>query len=129
MNAFQVTGLLLLAVLILASALGVVRGRGRRSVSLLWLSLWCLAAVALVRPDFTAPVARAMGVKRGADLVFYCNVFATLVGFFLIYLRQRRMDRQITLMVREIALARPELPVDSRSATAGGDGQPTDAAP
>ncbi len=110
MNAFQILGLVVIAVLIAASLINLTRGRGRTSVSLLWLSLWCLAAVALVWPDSTVLVARSLGVKRGADLVFYCNVFATLGGFFFIYLRQRRVERQLTLLVREMAIANAALP-------------------
>jgi hypothetical protein len=121
MNLFQIMGLMLLAVLVSASLVNMVRGRGRLSVSILWLSLWCLAAVALVRPDTTIQVARWLGVKRGADLVFYCNVFATLCGFFLIYLRQRKVERQLTLLVREMAMAKPALPEEKSSS---GEGKP-----
>jgi len=110
MNAFQILGIAVIAVLITTSLVNLTRGRGRLSVSLLWLWLWCLAAVALAWPDSTVLVARSLGIKRGADLVFYCNVFATLGGFFLIYLKQRRVERQLTLLVREMAIANPALP-------------------
>jgi hypothetical protein len=119
MNAFQIMGLSLLAVLITVSIVNIVRGRGRVSVSVLWLSLWCLGAVALVQPEATVLVARSLGVKRGADLVFYCNVFATLGGFFLIYLRQRRIEHNLTLLVREVALARPHVPEERVSSPGG----------
>jgi len=115
MNAFQILGLVVIAMLIATSLINLIRGRGRISISFLWLSLWCLGAVALVWPDSTLLVARSLGIKRGADLVFYSNVFATLGGFFFIYLRQRRVERQLTLLVREMAIAQAALPEESEA--------------
>jgi small membrane protein len=116
MTMFQEVGLLLMAVMISLSVYNIVRRRGRFRVSLMWLLIWCVGAVALIRPQTAIDVARAMGIGRGADLIFYCNVLITLIGFFTVYLRQRRIEQHITVLVRELALAHgghprsPELP-------------------
>jgi hypothetical protein len=62
--------------------------------------------VALVRPEWTAAAARFLGIARGADLVFYCSILSAMVGFLLTYLRLRRLESEITRLVRELALAR-----------------------
>jgi hypothetical protein len=82
----------------------IARRRGRLRNSFRWLMLWCATGTVLVYPQLTVTAAHAMGIGRGADLVFYCNVLATLVGFFAIYIRQRKIDHQLTVMVRELAI-------------------------
>jgi small membrane protein len=49
-----------------------------------------------------------LGIGRGADLVFYCGILAMLVGFLLFYIRYRRVEEEITLLVRHIALLEAE---------------------
>jgi small membrane protein len=121
MTMFQEVGLLLMAVMISLSVYNIVRRRGRFRVSLMWLLIWCFGAVALIRPKTAIEIARAMGIGRGADLIFYCNVLITLIGFFTVYLRQRRIEQHITVLVRELALAHsshlrsPELPASQPS--------------
>lgn len=110
MTIFQQVGLLLMVIMISVSFSNIVRRRGRLRVSVFWLSIWVTAASVLIRPELAVETARAMGIGRGADLIFYCNVLITLVGFFTVYLRQRRMEHHITLLVRELALVRSSNP-------------------
>ncbi len=105
MTIFQQVGLLLMAIMILVSVRNIVRRRGRFRVSVFWLLIWVTASAVLIRPELAVETARALGIGRGADLIFYCNVLLTLVGFFTVYLRQRRLENHITLLVRELALA------------------------
>jgi hypothetical protein len=106
MNYFQSFGVSLVGLLILLSVINLFRYRGRSRVSFLWLFLWILSAVALAKPSLAVMAAKAMGVGRGADLIFYSNVLVTLTGFFIVYLRQRRLDRQVTILVRELAFTK-----------------------
>lgn len=104
MTLFQYFGISLIAVLAAVSLANLVRYKSRARASLFWLMLWVIAGVAMIHPRLTFTVARAMGIGRGADLVFYFNVLITLIGFFFVYLRQRRLERQLTILVRELAL-------------------------
>jgi hypothetical protein len=81
---------------------------GTRS-GLAWFVLWSSAALAVAFPDLTVMVARVLGIARGADLVFYCSILGMFVGFFAVYIKLRRIERTITLIVRHVALveARP----------------------
>ncbi len=55
-------------------------------------------------PDATTDIARRLGIQRGADLILYCTTIGMLVGFVMIYVRLRRLRRNLTLVVREIAI-------------------------
>jgi hypothetical protein len=66
--------------------------------------LWAAAGLAVIQPDLTTKVAHTVGIRRGADLLLYCAVVAMIAGFLMIYVRLRRLRREITLLVRELAL-------------------------
>ncbi|MDD9936230.1 MAG: DUF2304 domain-containing protein [Myxococcales bacterium] len=104
MNTFQILSLLTLGALAAISISNIVLRRGRLRFSLMWLAVWVGAGAAIARPDLAVIAARLVGIGRGADLVFYCNVLLTLAGFFYFYLRNRQTQRQLTVMVREVAL-------------------------
>jgi hypothetical protein len=106
MNSFQLFGIALVTIFILLSVTNIIRYRGRPRVTFLWLLVWILSGIAIADPSIAVVAARAVGVGRGADLVFYFNVLMTLMGFFVVYLRQRKLDRHITVLVRELALTR-----------------------
>jgi hypothetical protein len=71
---------------------------------LFWSSLWFASAIALVNPGLTMSLARTLGIGRGADLVFYSAILAAGVAFFFTFLRLRRIEGQLTELVRHIAL-------------------------
>jgi hypothetical protein len=113
MNVFQLLVVSLLGLLSVATIRGAVRGGIRKRVAAFWMAVWISAGVAAIWPDTTVIVARVLGIGRGADLVLYSSVFAMLAGFFYIYARFRRLDRQLTQLVRQLAIENPERP-DSR---------------
>lgn len=106
MKPFQYIGLGFTGVLIALSVISLIRNRGRPLAPLFWLFIWCSAALAIAAPNATTQVANVFGVVRGADFISYCGVLGGLIGFSLVYLRFRHLERQLTLLVRELALAR-----------------------
>jgi len=116
MNAFQGLVLMLFSLLAAVTLSAALRGLVRKRIALLWLSLWRLGALATIWPRSTMLVARWLGIGRGADLLLYLSVLLMLVGFFYVYGRFRRLDRQITLLVRRLALdnAQPPAPEPER---------------
>jgi hypothetical protein len=103
-TTFQVVGVALASSFAVVTLLATLRSWiGRRS-GIPWVALWVLAGFTIAFPETTVIVARALGIARGADLVFYCAILATLVGFFAVYLRIRQIERNITLLVRRMAL-------------------------
>lgn len=110
MNLFQIAVLIPLAFLVVQTIRGSLRGQIRKRVALLWLTLWLGSGAALLWPRMTVIVAKRVGIGRGADLVLYLGVVLTLMGFFYIYTRFRRLDRQITQLVRALAVDNPTHP-------------------
>ena len=110
MNAFQIvvlTGIALIAIFTIDAA---ARGHIRKRIAVFWLLVWGGAGGALAWPESTVLVARWLGIGRGADLVLYSSVVVMLAGFFYVYTRVRRLDRQITLLVRRLAIEGARVP-------------------
>ncbi len=103
-NSFQIIFLSILAALLLASIVSTLRGWATRREGLVW-GLLCLgAAVATVWPSLTGDAAEAVGIGRGADLVFYCAVAVMMIGFWMTYMRMRHLRHELTSLVRHIAI-------------------------
>jgi hypothetical protein len=128
MNTFQYIAMSVTGVLVITSGLNFVRNLRHPLVPFFWFVLWGAASTAIAVPNSTTYIANAFGIVRGADFVSYCGVLAGLFGFSLVYIRFRHLDRQLTLMVRELAftqvrLERPQAwPDDSAPAERGADG-------
>lgn len=105
MSTFQLVGITLTSVFACLSLAARLRGRiGSRS-GLAWVILWLSAGAAIAFPESTVVLARFLGISRGADLVFYSAILGMLMGFFAIYVKLRRIERNITTLVREVALS------------------------
>lgn len=110
MTNFQIGALLLIACAIGATLLQRGRGRISTRVASGWIALWGAAAIAIARPEVTRIVANALGIARGADLVFYLAILGMFIAFFLVHLRLRRFESELTRIVRELALRSPREP-------------------
>ena len=104
MNAFQIVMLLLAVAFGVATLTAIGRARITYREAFVRMTLCVAFALAMARPDLTVVVAQALGVKRGADLVLYCSVVAMMLGFFATYARLTRLRREITLLVRQLAI-------------------------
>lgn len=104
MNLFQIIALLVLGLLLVITVAVTVRERARKREGFAWVIVWLAAGVAIAWPDITTKIAHLLGIRRGADLVFYCAVVVMLVGFLMVYVRFRRMQRELTLIVRHLAI-------------------------
>jgi len=76
------------------------------SVGLLTFS----GVVLSLRPEISTDLAHAVGVGRGADLLFYCFILLTMTAIFDLHLRLRAQQDVITALARAIALSRPRCP-------------------
>ncbi len=97
----------LLSLVILGMGLVVLRYRQRKIGTLaflLWLVLWTGAAAVIVFPNSSVIVARLLGIGRGADLVLYTSLIVTLYLLFRMYVRLEQVNREVTQIVRALAL-------------------------
>ncbi len=104
MTLFQFLSLSGLLLLLARELKGGLRPHSLRLTRGLRAVVWLAAALAIARPDWIQSLADAVGIHRGADLVFYVFVLAFLGASFFFYSRLVRMQRQMTQMVRHLAL-------------------------
>lgn len=64
-------------------------------------------------PTQTTRVAHALGVGRGADLVFYCWIMITLVVSVNLQFKILNLQEMIIELTRELALRAPREPGDA----------------
>jgi len=55
-------------------------------------------------PDATYPLAHLFGIGRGVDFVIYCALLILLRVLFYLYQQNRRLESQLTQIVRHLAL-------------------------
>lgn len=99
--------ILLFAITVLAMIVVLLRYRQRRLGALsflLWLLLWGAIGAVILFPNTTVVVARFVGIGRGADLVLYLSVMLNFYFIFRLVVRLDLIDREITQIVRNLAL-------------------------
>jgi hypothetical protein len=116
MNVFQLIVLPILAILFIERVVAIFRGHGSRRMAAFWALVWLAAGIGVARPGLTTTVGHLVGTGRGADFVLYCAVLFMFVGFFMVYVRIRRLESDLTRLVRHIAIKDPIRPVSEAAA-------------
>jgi hypothetical protein len=117
LTAFQVIALAGTALVLVGTVVALVRRRLGWREGLFWLLVLIAGTVAVIWPESTSWVAQGLGIGRGADLILYIAVIVMVVGFWMMYLRLRQLRREVTLMVRHIALTEAEGEAAARGTT------------
>jgi hypothetical protein len=104
MNLFQWLTIPVLAAVLLAEMIGLARKPTGRRLRLIRISVWAAALAAIVNPELPQAVATSVGIGRGADLVFYVGMLASLATFFYFYSRDFRLQGQLADVVRHLAI-------------------------
>ena len=74
------------------------------------LGLFLLAMIAILVPEITNQIAHYVGVWRGADLVMYLFIVATVFALLMLYTKLSRLADNHTKLVRAIAIEHAERP-------------------
>jgi len=69
-----------------------------------WLALWLVAAIITLLPQVASYLANVVGVGRGSDLVVYLAILLVFYLLFKIFVRLERFDKQLTKIVRHLAI-------------------------
>jgi hypothetical protein len=104
MNLFQWLAIPALCLVLLWEFLRLRRGPRIWGFWLLRWLVWVTAAVAIAFPGLVQAVAVAVGIGRGTDVVLYLFVLAFLGISFYFYSRYIHLQRQVTELVRHIAI-------------------------
>ncbi len=74
-------------------------------------------------PHYTSSIAEWLGVGRGADLLFYICILFFLFVILKMFARIRRLEKDLTELVRQDAEAKAEFLTNQTSITNNGDQQ------
>ena len=108
-NAFQALFVPVCALLALRALLRTWRGHAPRLSGVLGIVVWSAAATAIALPDLTSQVAKLLGIRRGADFVFYLAILGGISVCFYFYQRTRQLENLITELARREALTNARL--------------------
>lgn len=80
--------------------------RGNVSIKWLvfWILFWVLTGLVVWLPQTTEIVARFVGVGRGVDVAIYLSIPMLFYFVFRLFVRMENMEREMTILVRKIAL-------------------------
>jgi hypothetical protein len=103
-NLFQVVILAVLAGIVAHVASRWRRGELVFSQFLAWTAFWMAGAAAVTFPDAATRLAHWFGIGRGVDFVMYVSLLAVFYAIFRMLVKIERTNRDITELVRRLAL-------------------------
>ena len=104
MTTFQTLVCLLFGSLMVLCLGAALRGTVPKRVVAAALVLWTAGILAAIWPWTVASAAHALGIGRGSDLVLYLTTLGLAVACVYSYVRFRRVERQLTMLVRRLAM-------------------------
>jgi hypothetical protein len=69
-----------------------------------WSMIWIAVLIVTLFPGLTTIVSEFVGIGRGMDLVVYASIVLLLYLMFRLYVHVDLQSREITKLVREIAI-------------------------
>jgi small membrane protein len=74
-----------------------------------WTIVWIAGIGAIIFPEISTSFARVLGVGRGVDAILYASIVILFYMIFRLYIKIEDTQRQITELVRKVALKTPTL--------------------
>ena len=71
-----------------------------------WLCIWSGLIVVVFLPDLASGLANIIGIGRGADFIIYFSIAMLFYLIFRLYVKLEETEREITVLVRESAIAK-----------------------
>jgi hypothetical protein len=102
-------GIRIVIILIVIFGIGRVFGRWRQGQITLgwmngWMVLWLGVLAAGLAPKWTDAVSLWLGVKQGTSLLTFLGFALLFYLVFMLYVRLERQQRELTELVRQLAL-------------------------
>jgi hypothetical protein len=101
---FQRIALVCLAVALTYEILGMAYGKTRKGLAALRILVWLVSALTIAQPQIVQAVASWIGIRRGADLLVYLLTLVFVAAAFFFYSRYLRLEQQVIMLVRELAI-------------------------
>ena len=71
-----------------------------------WFILWIAVIAVGFIPGISTLLSKPLGISRGADFLVYISILVLFYLIYRIYVKLDKIDREITKIVRNIALKR-----------------------
>lgn len=104
MTTFQIILIFILGCLGLFGLIGGFRRSIGRPAAVIILIISIAGILAALDPNRTTKLAQTIGISRGTDLIVYLVTLVVFQGFVVFYLRLRKVRRELTLLVRHLAI-------------------------
>jgi hypothetical protein len=98
---------ILLTAALLLFILYIFRLRSEFIDRIVYIACTLAGIVFVIDPELSTRIANFLGIGRGADLIFYLFIIASLFYAVATRSRLRRMEIQLTELVRRDAISRP----------------------
>ena len=95
---------ILFVIILIVSIIYITRVRNFLIDRVILALLMLIGILFVIFPNFTSVIANAIGIGRGADLIFYLFIFSTLFIFFYLLSKMNKLNRDFTEFVRKDAI-------------------------
>ena len=85
----------------------IFRGRSVFTERLIYLLCALIGVILVIDPDLATHIANLLGIGRGTDLLFYLFIIVSLFYSASMNAEIKRLQRQVTTLARELAIAHP----------------------
>lgn len=75
---------------------------------IVFILFWLSVLLAIIFPEETNKIAKFFNITRGADFFIYISIIVIFYTLFKVYEKLEQIERNITKIVREIALIKKE---------------------
>ena len=103
-SVFQIIGIIVGLIAIILSILRFREGKMSVGMLALWIFIWLVIIGISINPNITNLFASLTGIGRGLDFVLIIGLIGAYYLIFRIYTMIESMEKEITLLVRELAL-------------------------
>ena len=126
MNLFQIITVPLTSLGFLWSFVKCIRGPGRhvRMVNGFLALVWAAGTVFIIKPELSNIFANMLGIGRGVDVVLYGFILLAFGYGVVTYYRLCDIRRDITTIVRHIAIAESRRSTNGESPNPDGNDEP-----
>lgn len=104
MSAIQIIIIVFALFALTRTVLRFREGRVSPGWGVLWVLVWIGLGLVACLPQTASAFARFLGVGRGVDAVMYLAVIALFYVVFRVFVRLEKIEHDITLLTREMAV-------------------------
>lgn len=73
-----------------------------------WIIFWLLALLLVSFTQILSSLAKILGIGRGVDLAVYISIILIFYLLFIFFVKIKKIEKDITKIVREIAIKKNE---------------------